>query len=222
MKNVVEALCGTRVSKSMVSNLAKEIDENISKWRSRPLTAEYPYLVIDARYEDVREDGLVGSQAVLIVIGISETGHREILSVDMGDSENEQEWRGVFQRLKARGLEGVEYVVSDSHQGLVNALKREFQRTNWQRCQVHFMRNFMSKLSRKDSKKYVPKLKDIFTAPDIEQARERKERLLCELESIKPRVADWLDEGIESCFAVYSLPIEHRMRSTNMIERFNQ
>ncbi len=224
VKNVVEALCGTSVSKSMVSNLAKEIDENISKWRSRPLTAEYPYLVIDARYEDVREDGLVSSQAVLIVIGISETGHREILSVDMGDSENEQEWRGVFQRLKARGLEGVEFVVSDSHQGLVNALKREFQKTNWQRCQVHFMRNFMSKLSRKDSKKYVPKLKDIFTAPDIEQARERKERLLCELESIKPRVADWLDEGIESCFAVYSLPIEHRkrMRSTNMIERFNQ
>jgi len=224
VKNVVEALCGTSVSRSMVSNLAKELDENITKWRNRPLTMEYPYLVIDARYEDVREDGLVSSQAVLIVIGISETGHREILSVGLGDSENEQEWSGVFQRLKARGLKGVEYVVSDSHQGLVNALKREFQKTSWQRCQVHFMRNFMSKFSKKESKEYVPKLKDIFTAPDIEQARERKERLVSELETIKPRVADWLDEDIESCFTVYNLPIEHRkrMRSTNMIERFNQ
>ncbi len=94
----------------------------------------------------------------------------------------------------------------------------------WQRCQVHFMRNFMSKFSRKDTKEYILKLKDIFAAPDIEQARERKEKLLKELETVKPKIADWLDADIESCFTVYSLPSEHkkRMRSTNMIERFNQ
>jgi transposase-like protein len=224
VKNVVEALCGTRVSRSLVSNLAKELDDTITKWRTRPLTLAYPYLVIDARYEDIRGDGLVSSQAVLIVIGISETGHREILSVDIGNSENEQEWTDVFKRLKARGLKGVQYVVSDSHQGLVKALRREFQGTSWQRCQVHFLRNFMSRFSRKELKEYVPKLKDVFSAPDIAQARERKERLVSDLEIRKPRVAEWLDGEIESCFSVYMLPAEHRkrMRSTNMIERLNQ
>lgn len=224
VKKVVETLCGTAVSKSMVSSLAKDLDENIAKWRNRKLIKEYPYLVVDARYEDIRKEGVVISQAVLIVVGISDSGHREILSVDIGNSENEQEWSGVFQRLKSRGLTGVRYVVSDDHQGLVNSVKREFQGAGWQRCQVHFTRNFMSKFSRKDIKEYVLKLKDIFTAPDIEQARERKEILVKELEKIKPKVADWLDIDIESCFTVYGLPSEHRkrMRSTNMIERYNQ
>ena len=224
VKKITETLCGTSISKSTVSSLAQGIDENISKWRNRALTEEYPYLVVDARYEDIRKEGVVMSQAVLIVVGISVSGKREILSVDIGNSENEQEWSDVFGRLKSRGLKGVKYVVSDNNQGLVKAVKQKFQGASWQRCQVHFMRNFISKLSRKDTKEYVLKLKDIFAAPEIEQARERKEKLVKELESIKPKIADWLDADIESCFTVYSLPSEHRkrMRSTNMIERFNQ
>ncbi len=224
VKKITETLCGTSISKSTVSNLTKGIDENILRWRNRKLTEEYPYLVIDARYEDIRKEGLVMSQAVLIAVGISASGRREILSVDIGNSENQQEWSGVFDRLKSRGLKGVQFIVSDDHQGLVKSVKQKFQGAGWQRCQVHFMRNFMSKFSRKDTKEYVFKLKDIFAAPDIEQARERKEKLVKELETIKPKIADWLDADIESCFTVYSLPSEHRkrMRSTNMIERFNQ
>jgi transposase-like protein len=224
VKNITETLCGTSISKSTVSHLVKEIDTNISRWRNRELAQNYPYLVIDARYEDIRNEGIVMSQAVLVVVGISASGHREILSVDIGNSENEQEWSAIFQRLKSRGLSGVQFVVSDDHQGLVKAVKREFQGVGWQRCQVHFMRNFMSKFSRKDTKEYILKLKDIFAAPDIEQARERKGKLVKELEPLKPKIADWLDADIESCFTVYSLPSEHRkrMRSTNMIERFNQ
>jgi transposase-like protein len=224
VKKITETLCGTSISKSTVSNLTKEIDENISKWRNRKLTGDYPYLVVDARYEDIRKDGVVMSQAILIVVGIKATGKREILSVDIGNSENEQEWSDVFQRLKSRGLRGVKYVVSDDHQGLVKSVKRKFQGAGWQRCQVHFMRNFISKFSRKDTTEYVLKLKDIFAAPDVEQARERKENLVKELETVKPKIADWLDVDLESCFTVYSLPSEHRkrMRSTNMIERFNQ
>jgi putative transposase len=206
---VVEALCGDSVSKSMVSSLAKELDSNIHRWRNRKLSKKYPYLVVDARYEDIRIDGVVVSQAVMIVIGVSESGQREILSVDIGDSESEQYWSEVFQGLKSRGIKGVEYVVSDDNKGLVKALKRTFQGASWQRCQVHFIRNFMSKLSRKDMKGYVLKLKDIFGALDIKQARERKRELV---------------EELESCFTVYQLPVEHRrrMRTTNMIERFNQ
>ena len=224
VKKITETLCGTTISKSTVSHLTKGIDENVSRWRNRKLTEEYPYLVVDARYEDIRKEGVVMSQAVLITVGISASGKRDILSVDIGNSENEQEWSEVFQRLRTRGLSGVKYVVSDDHKGLVKALKREFQGAGWQRCQVHFMRNFMSKFSRKDTKAYILKLKDIFAALDIKQARERKDQLVKELEPIKPNIADWLDMDIESCFTVYSLPAEHRkrMRSTNMIERFNQ
>lgn len=224
VKDIVEVLCGTSVSKSLVSNLSKELDENISRWRNRTLDQSYPYLVVDARYEDIRHEGVVRSKAVLIVIGISESGHREILSLSMGDSENEHVWYEIFKGLKARGLEGIRLVVSDDHPGLVKAVKRCFQGSSWQRCQVHFMRNFMSKFSRKDKKEYVQQLKDIFAAPDIIQARERKERLVKEIEKKKSEVADWLDNDIEFCFTVYSLPLEHRkrMRSTNMIERFNQ
>jgi len=221
---VVESLCGTNVSRSMVSSLCKELDENITKWRSRKLSKEYPYLVVDARYEDIRVGGIVTSQAVMIVIGISSFGHREILSVDVGQSENEHQWSEVFETLKSRGLSGVKYVVSDDHKGLVKALKRYFQGAGWQRCQVHFMRNFISKFNRKETRENVLKLKDVFAAPDLKQARERKKSLVNELEPLKPEVADWLDSEIESCFTVFNLPVEHRkrMRSTNMIERFNQ
>jgi len=107
-------------------------------------------------------------------VGISATGKREILSVDIGNSENEHEWTGVFQRLKSRGLHGVKFVVSVDHPGLVKSVKQKFQGAGWQRCQVHFMRNFLSKLNRKESKEYMFQLKDVFTAPDMEQARERK------------------------------------------------
>ncbi len=221
---VVETLCGTSVSRSMVSSLAKNLDENITKWRNRKLVKEYPYLVVDARYEDIRTEGVVMGQAVMIVIGISSSGQREILSVDVGNSENEQQWSEVFAGLKSRGLDGVQYVVSDNNKGLVKALKRTFQGASWQRCQVHFMRNFMGKFSRREIKEYVLKLKDIFTAPDIKKARERKRVLVKELERLKPKVAEWLDMELESCFTVYNLPADHRkrMRSTNMIERFNQ
>ena len=112
VQKVVETLCGADVSKSMVSSLAKNLDEDIKKWRNRKINKEYPYLVVDARYEDVRQEGVVMSQAVMVVIGISSCGHREILSVDIGNSENEQQWLDVFQSLKSRGLKDVKYVVS--------------------------------------------------------------------------------------------------------------
>ena len=183
VKKITEKLCGTIISKSTVSELTKHLDKDISMWRNRPITEEYPYLLVDARYESVRKHGVITSQAVLIVIGISSKGYREILSIDVGDSEDEQNWTNILRRLKARGLKGVIYVVSDDHSGLVKSIKREFQGAAWQRCQVHFIRNFMSKFSKKERQNYLQKLKDVFNAPDIEYAKERKERLVIELES---------------------------------------
>jgi putative transposase len=221
---VVEELCGYSVSKSQVSVLAKELDEALQLWRERRLDREYPYLVVDARYERIRCSGRVISKAFMIVIGIRSDGFREILSVDIGDSENEVDWGRIFKQLKERGIKKVEYVVSDDHQGLVNALQRHFQGAVWGRCQVHFMRNFISKMSKRDSKQYMSLLKDIFSATSREEASKRKDSLLEELTVIKPEVSSWIDEEIESCFSVYHLPVMHRlkMKSTNMIERLNQ
>ena len=222
--NIVEELCGHSVSRSHVSNLAADLDKKLTVWRNRKLTKQYPYLVVDARYERIRTLEGVLSKAVMIVIGISEDGHREILSIDIGDSENETDWGHIFKTLKDRGLKGVQYVVSDDHQGLVKALQRNFQGSMWQRCQVHFIRNFMSKLNRRKEKLYIPLLKDIFAATNKEDAIIRKGKLLDQLEDEKPEVARWIDEEIESCFSVYNLPPSHhrRMKSTNMIERLNQ
>lgn len=224
VKKIVEEVCGIDISISQLSELNKNLDEQIKKWRERKLKKSYPYLMVDARYEDIREEGQVTSKAVLLAVGIDESGYRDILSIEVGDSENEQEWFRFFQDLKSRGLADVKYVVSDDHTGLVKAIKRAFQGVSWQRCQVHFMRNFMSKLSVRERQEYVKYLKDVFNAPDVKKARERKEKLVKELEALKPKVAEWLDQEIEYCFTVYQLPLSHRqkMKSTNMLERFNQ
>ena len=222
--HIVQELCGVEISRSQVSNLAGELDENLTLWRQRRLEKVYPYLVVDARYEKIRTSAGVVSKAVMIVVGVSGCGHREILSIQIGDSENEVDWGSIFQDLKERGLSGVGYVVSDDHKGLVKALERHFQGALWQRCQVHFIRNFTSKLGGKDSKNFKYKLQDIFAAPDLEEAHSRKDRLVEDLGDSKPQIAAWIDEEIESCFAVYHLPEGHRrrMKSTNMLERFNQ
>ncbi len=224
VSRIVEELCGHGVSKSQVSELSKDLDTKLNQWRGRKLIQSYPFLVVDARYEHIRTKSGMSTKAVMIVVGISDEGYREVLSIDIGDSENEVDWGDVFKRLKDRGLSGVKYVVSDHHQGLVNALKRHFQGALWQRSQVHFIRNFITKLGRKDSKKYLALLKDIFSAASREDAAARKDRLVEILASTKPAVSGWIDENIESCFSVYSLPVSHRrkMRSTNMLERLNQ
>jgi transposase-like protein len=224
VSKIVETLCGTTVSKSHVSELCKHLDKQLEIWRNRQISDHYSYLIIDARYEKVRTDQGVVSQAVMIVIGISENGHRTVLSVEMGDSENESTWSQVFKKLKDRGLTGVKYMVSDDHKGLVAAFNRYYQGVAWQRCQVHFIRNFMLKLNRRDFKIYLPLLKDIFSASDYQEAVRRKHRLVEKLDETYPVAAEWLDENIESCLTVFNLPIEHRrkMKSTNMLERLNE
>ena len=224
VNSIVQELCGFEISRSQVSNLAGELDKKLKGWRERKLNKEYPYLIVDARYERIREARGVISKAVMIVVGVSCDGYREILSIDIGDSENESDWGQIFKRLKDRGLCGVTYVVSDDHEGLVNALGRYFQGSMWQRCQVHFIRNFISKMGHRDAMRYLPLLKDVFAATSRDDAIIRKRRLVEELTDNKPNISQWIDEDIEFCLTVYNLPESHRRRlkSTNMLERFNQ
>jgi putative transposase len=143
VKEVTEALCGTSFSKSLISSLAGSLDSELEAWRMRRLeAASYPYLFVDARYEKVRIDGRVVSQGVLIVSGVRDDGMREILGVEVADTESEATYQEMFRSLKGRGLSGVELVVSDDHGGLKAAIDRHFQGASYQRCQVHYARNW--------------------------------------------------------------------------------
>ncbi len=221
---ITETLCGLEVSRSQVSALAEKLDLELSAWRNRPLEKAYPYLVIDARYERVRRAGAVVSQGVLVVVGISAEGYREVLGVWMADSETETSWGQVLAELKQRGLGGVRYVVSDDHQGLVRAVGRHFQGAMWQRCQVHFLRNALSLCAARDKPLVAGLLKNITEAETREAAQEAIHQVVVELEKRARKVVRLLEEHGEEILAVYALPRAHRkkMRTTNLLERQNQ
>ncbi len=144
VREITEVLCGTSFSKSLVSELARQLDAELEAWRHRPLTKmTYPYLSVDARYEHVRQGGQVVSQGVLIVAGVCADGHREILAVVVADTESEATYHHLFAELKARGLSEVRLVTSDAHKSLKAAIDRHFQGASWQRCQVHFARELV-------------------------------------------------------------------------------
>ena len=224
VKEVTETLCGTSFSKSQVSRLAGELDEELQAWRERPLEMAYPYLMVDARYEHVRVGKRVVNQGVLIVTGVRQDGYREILAVDVADTESEATYDDVFRRLKQRGLSGVQLVTSDDHQGLKQAVRRHFQGAGWQRCQVHFTRNLMGRVARKYRKALGEDLKRIFTAPDVEWARAAAEEVAGRWRQTHPSVAEKLEEDLEATLTCYAFPTAHqkRIRTTNGLERLNQ
>lgn len=221
---ITEALCGLEVSKSQVSALTAKLDAEIGEWRQRRLTEEYPYLIFDARYEKVRRGGSVVSQGVLVAIGISAQGYREVLGCWVAESESEASWGAVFSELKERGLSGVSYVVSDDHKGMVKAIERHFQGAVWQRCQVHFVRNALSLCGQQQRPMVLRLMKAVTEAPTREAARTALAIAVAELEKKAPKVARLLEDHGEEILGVYALPEGHRkrMRTTNMLERQNQ
>lgn len=224
VRDITEALCGLEISKSQVSALSQKLDAEIEQWRQRPIGKVYPYLIIDARYEKVRRGGEVISQGVLLAVGVSEEGHREVLGVWTADSESEASWGDVFSDLSRRGLRGVRYVVSDDHQGMVRAIERHFQGVVWQRCQVHFVRNILNHTAAREKAAVLAQLKAVTDAPTLTAARKAVAEAVETLARRSPRAASWLDANGEEILSVYQLPEWHRkrMRSTNMLERVNQ
>ena len=222
---ITESLCGFSVSKSQVSEMTKSMDEKSEEWRNRELLESYKYLIFDARYEKVREAGRVVSKAVAIAVGITEEGKREVLGTWVINSESFEQWDDCIRQLVERGLRGVRYVVSDQNKGLRAAIEKRFQEVVWQRCQVHFMRNFLSKLSKQIQPEAIKLLRKVFAAEDKKTALVEAGELKKYLRSHKrEQIADWLDENLEEALGVYGLPQEDRkrMKSTNMLERLNQ
>ncbi len=224
VKEITETLCGISFSASMVSSLAKNLDAEVEAWRNRPIEGDWPYIFVDAMYEKVRYDCKVVSMAVMVVIGVNEQGYRSILATEVSHSENEADYGDLFKQLKNRGLSGVQLVISDDHAGMKKAVHRHFTGASWQRCQVHFMRNFISKLRTKDKTWALALLKDVFNAPDREQAELRLKELVNRLSETDQDLADWLEENIDEAMTVFSFPEPHRRRikSTNCLERQNE
>jgi putative transposase len=226
VKEVTEELCGTSFSKSLVSSLAGSLDSELKAWRSRRPEAEaYPYLFVDARYEKVRIDGRVVSQGVLIVSGVRDDGFREVLGVEVSDTESEATYQEMFRSLKGRGLSGVDLVVSDDHEGLKAAIARHFQGASHQRCQVHYARNLLGMVSYASRKELGADLRAIFAAPAREQALQLASSVAQRWrEKGNEKVARHTEEHLEECLTCLAFPESHRrrIRTTNSLERLNQ
>jgi putative transposase len=227
VKEITEELCGTSFSKSLVSSLAGSLDSELEGWRNRELEAEaYPYVFVDARYEKVRMDHRIVSQGVLIVSAVREPdGLREILAVEVADTESEATYQEIFRSLKSRGLSGVELVVSDEHEGLKAAVARHFQGASHQRCQVHYSRNLLGMVGAKKRKELGADLRGIFAAPDRRSALDLASSVAQKWrEKGHEKIACHIEEHIEECLSCLSFPESHRrrIRTTNGLERFNQ
>jgi putative transposase len=224
VKAITEELCGHAFSASSISAINKRLDESLAAFARRPLQEPFAYLILDARYEKVREAGVVMSQAVLIAVGIDWDGRRQILAVEMANRESRSAWRDFLVGLKGRGLRGVELVVSDDHAGLVAAIGEVIPEAAWQRCYVHFLRNALDHLPRKHADDCLQELRWLYDRRDLAEAKADLAAWLAKWSGKYPRLTGWAEESIEQTLTFFRLPRQHHkhLKSTNMLERLNE
>lgn len=221
---ITEELCGCEISSSDVSRATALLDEDLQKWRERPL-GQVKYLVLDARYEKIRHAGSIVDCSVLIAIGVDADGRRSVLGVSVSLSEAEVHWREFFKSLIERGLHGIELVTSDAHAGLKEARKACFPGVPWQRCRFHLVRNALAHVPREEMKREViDDLKSILDSANEHAAGEQLGRVVRKYEKSAPKLSAWMEENVPESFAVFRLPPAHRqrLRTTNMLERLNR
>jgi putative transposase len=224
VKAITEELCGHSFSASAISAINKRLDESLAAFAQRPLAEPFPYLILDARYEKVREGGIVTSQAVLIAVGIDWDGRRQILSVEMANRESRSSWKEFLLGLRARGLHGVELVVADDHAGLRAAIREVLAEAAYQRCYVHFLRNALDYLPRKADDDCLQELRWLYDRRSVEEARRDLAAWIAKWGTRYPRLVAWVEETIEETLTFYRLPRQHpkHLKSTNMLERLNE
>ena len=220
---LVEQLGVSGMSKDQVSRLCRGLDEQVRVFRERPLEGSYPYLWLDAKVERVREHGGVRQKCLVIAYAVHELGRREVIGLDVGESETESFWREFLRGLRARGLSGVRLCVSDSHEGLRAAIGQVLG-CPWQRCTVHFLRNMLGHCSKAQQPMIATAIRQVFGAASAEEARERLADVVDRLEAPAPKVARRLLAAEPELLAFYAFPKEHwsKLRSTNPLERVNR
>jgi len=224
VKAITEELIGHSFSASSISAVVKKLDGELARFAQRRLNEAFPYLILDARYDKVRIDSVIQSQAVLIAVGIDWEGRRQILGVELANRESRSSWPEFLLGLKARGLRGVEFVVSDDHDGLKKAIAECLSGAAWQRCYVHFLRNAIDHLPRKRDDDCLQELRWLY---DRRQLKEAKADIRAWIEKWQGRYAklvSWVEDNIEETLTYYRLPFRHHrhLKSTNMLERFNE
>lgn len=197
VKAITEELCGHEFSASTVSRINESLDGELAKFAERRLEEEYPYLILGARYEKVREEGVVRSQAVPVAIGINREGRRCVLAVGLANRESTTSWREFLLALKQRGLRGVELTVSDDHAGLKQAIAEILPEAGWQRCYVHFLRNALDYLPRKAADDCLVELRWLYDRHDLEQARQDLAVWLQKWQGKYSKLCNWVEANIE-------------------------
>jgi putative transposase len=224
VKAITEKLCGVSMSSTQVSHAAALLDDELEKWRNRPL-GEYLYLFLDAYYEQVREDGQVRDLAVLTAVGVNPSGKREILGISVSLSEHEVHWRSFLESLKARGLAGVRLITSDDHAGLRAARLAAFGAIPWQRCQFHLQQNAQAYVPHKYMLAEVAEdIRTIFNAPDRATAEAYLTRIVQKYQKTASRLAEWMAANIPDGLTCFAFPVAYRrmIRTTNGVERLHR
>jgi transposase-like protein len=221
---LVQALGLSGISKSQVSRICQDLDAEVERFRARPLDGPYPYLWLDATYVQARQDGRVVSMAVVIAVGVRATGAREVLGVDVGASEDGAFWLQFLRGLVARGLGGVQLVISDAHQGLKGAIAAALVGASWQRCRVHFLRNALALVPKSAQQMVAATIRTVFAQPDAASAREQWRRVADNVRARFPKLAALLDEAEADVLAYLAFPQAHwrQIWSNNPLERLNK
>ena len=224
VKAITEELCGHSFSAASISAINVKLAEGLAEFARRRLDEACPYLILDARYERVREAGVIRSQAVLLAIGINWDGRRSVLAVELANRESRSSWRDVLLELRQRGLAGVEFVVSDDHAGLRQAIVEVLPEAAWQRCYVHFLRNALDYVPRKVDDDCLRELRWLYDRRDLAEAKRDLAAWLAKWQATYPKLCGWVEEHIEETLTFYRLPRQHHkhLKSTNLLERLNE
>jgi len=224
VKAITEELCGHSFSASSISEATARLDASLKAFFERRLEEPFPYLILDARYERVREGGVIASQAVLVAIGVDWEGRRQVLGVELANRESRSSWRGFLAGLRDRGLHGVEYVVSDDHAGLKAGIREILPEAAWQRCYVHFLRNALDYVPRKVDDDCLMELRWFYDRRDLAEVRRDIAQWVTKWQTKYAKLVAWVEENVEETLTYYRLPLAHHkhMKSTNMLERLNQ
>lgn len=221
---ILQELCGLNVTSSEVSRASKLLDEEFSAWRTRGL-GSFVYLILDARYEKVRQNGSVVDAAVLVAYGVDTKGIRHVLGVSVALSEAEVHWRAFLESLVQRGLHGMQLITSDAFSGLIAAIKAVFPSVPWQRCQFHLQQNAQAYIPKKSMKKEVAEdIRNIFNAPDRDDANRLLKKTVAKYRDLAPALSNWMEDNLPDGFNVFAIKKAHqkRVRTSNLAERVNR
>ncbi len=225
VKAIAEELCGYEFSADALSQINQKLDGELQQWAARPLDEDYPYLILDARYEKVREDGVIRSRAVLVALGINGEGRRRVLAVELANRESATRWKDFLLALKARGLSGVLLAISDDHPGLKKAIAEVLPAAAWQRCYVHCLRNALDCLPRKAGDDCLTELRWLYDRRDLEEARRDLAAWLARWQERYPKLCAWAKRPTSKrrLLSIGCRACHHKhLKSTYLLERLNE